>query len=85
VNVINVIHTYGYLDVLGFVGVESLGTLLLGETARIIAAAYAGRPTGSDPELILAVTSASAIIGDNIGHWIAGKGGHHLARHPFPA
>lgn len=41
--VIDVTHSYGDLAVLGFVAVECLGTVLLGETARAMAAACAGQ------------------------------------------
>ncbi len=81
----DVTHSYGDLAVLRLDGVECLGTARLGETARAMAAAYAGQSRWLNRWLILAVTSAGAIIGDNIGDWIGRNGGHHLAGRPYPA
>jgi membrane protein DedA with SNARE-associated domain len=79
-NVSHLIATYGYWAVFVLVGAESLGIPLPGETALIIAGAYAGTTHHLSPWLIFAVASAGAIIGDNIGFWIGGKGGYRLAR-----
>jgi membrane protein DedA with SNARE-associated domain len=59
---------------------ESLGIPLPGETALIIAAAYAGRTHRLSPWIIFAVASAAAVTGDNIGFWIGRRGGYRLAR-----
>lgn len=75
----NLIHSYGYLAVFALVGVESLGVPLPGETALIVAGAYAGQTHHLNPVLIFLVASAGAIVGDNIGFWIGDKGGYPLA------
>jgi membrane protein DedA with SNARE-associated domain len=74
------IAVYGYLAVFLFVGAESLGIPVPGETVLILAGTYAGHTHRLNPWLIFAVAAAAAIIGDNIGYWIGDKGGYWLAR-----
>jgi membrane protein DedA with SNARE-associated domain len=76
----HLIMTYGYLAVALFVGVESLGVPLPGETALILAAIYAGHTHSLSVWLIFAVAAAAAILGDNIGFLIGDKGGYRLLR-----
>jgi membrane protein DedA with SNARE-associated domain len=76
----HLITSYGYWAVFVLVGLESLGIPLPGETALIIAGAYAGSTHNLSPWAIFAVASAAAIVGDNIGFWIGGTGGYRLAR-----
>ena len=76
----HLIDTYGYWSVFLLVGAESLGVPLPGETALIVAGAYAGHTHRLSPWAIFAVASAAAIVGDNIGFWIGDKGGYRLAR-----
>jgi membrane protein DedA with SNARE-associated domain len=80
VNISHLITSYGYWAVFVLVGLESLGIPLPGETALIIAGAYAGSTHNLSPWVIFAVASAAAIIGDNIGFWIGSTGGYRLAR-----
>jgi membrane protein DedA with SNARE-associated domain len=80
VNIGQLIASYGYWALFGLVAAESMGVPLPGETALIIAGAYAGTTHHLNPWLIFAVASAAAIIGDNIGFWIGDKGGYRLAR-----
>ena len=79
-NISHLITSYGYWALFALVGAESLGVPLPGETALIIAGAYAGHTHRLSPWLIFAVASAAAIVGDNIGFWIGDKGGYRLAR-----
>ena len=79
-NISHLLATYGYWAVFALVAAESLGIPLPGETALIIAAAYAGHTHHLSPWIIFAVASAAAITGDNVGFWIGGKGGYRLAR-----
>jgi membrane protein DedA with SNARE-associated domain len=60
-------ETYGYWAVAIFVGLESIGIPLPGETILIVAAAYAG---SHDVNIawVIAAAAAGAIIGDNIGY-----------------
>jgi membrane protein DedA with SNARE-associated domain len=76
----HLIASYGYWAVFALVGLESLGIPLPGETALIIAGAYAGSTHSLSPWAVFAVASAGAIIGDNAGFWIGRKGGYRLAR-----
>ena len=79
-NVGQLIVSFGYLAVFTLVGVESLGIPVPGETALILAGAYAGHSHRLSPWLIFVVASAAAIIGDNIGYGIGSAGGYRLAR-----
>ena len=79
-NISHLIATYGYWAVFGLVAAESLGIPLPGETALIIAAAYAGHTHHLSPWIIFAAASAAAVTGDNIGFWIGQRGGYRLAR-----
>jgi membrane protein DedA with SNARE-associated domain len=76
----HLIMTYGYLAVALFVGIESLGVPLPGETALILAAIYAGHTHHLSVWIIFAVAAAAAIAGDNIGFLIGSKGGYRLLR-----
>jgi membrane protein DedA with SNARE-associated domain len=80
VNISHLVASYGYLALFALVGAESLGIPLPGETALVIAGAYAGHSHRLNPWLIFLVASAAAIIGDNIGYWLGDKGGYRLAR-----
>jgi membrane protein DedA with SNARE-associated domain len=84
VNVDQVIKSSGYWAVFLLVGMESLGIPLPGETALIIAGAYAGTTHHLNPWVIFLVASAGAIVGDNIGYWIGDKGGYRLVRRYGP-
>jgi len=79
-NLSHLIATYGYWAVLALVAAESVGIPMPGETALIIAAAYAGHTHHLSPWIIFAVAVAGSITGDNIGYWIGHKGGYRLAR-----
>ena len=76
----HLIDTYGYGAVFAFVGVESLGIPVPGETALIAAGAYAGRTHLLSPWFIFAVACAGAILGDNVGFELGARGGYRLAR-----
>ena len=79
-NVNHLLHSYGYAAVFLFVGAESLGIPLPGETILIAAGIYAGTSHALSVWAIFAVAAAAAIIGDNIGFWIGDKGGYRLLR-----
>ncbi len=59
------------------VALESFGVPLPGETALIACGVLASQGSLSIAAVI-AVASAAAIIGDNLGYWIARKGGRPL-------
>jgi membrane protein DedA with SNARE-associated domain len=76
----HLIETYGYWAVFFFVAVESLGIPVPGETALIVAGAYAGHTHHLSPWAIFAVAAGGAIIGDNVGFWLGDRFGYRLAR-----
>jgi membrane protein DedA with SNARE-associated domain len=84
VNISHLVSSYGYWAVFLLVAIESLGIPLPGETALVVAGAYAGSTHRLSPWLIFVVAAAAAIIGDNIGYWIGDKGGYPLARRYGP-
>ncbi len=71
----NLVATYGYVFLFLFVGLESLGIPLPGETALVTAAAYAGTTGKLSIYMVIATAATAAIIGDNGGYWIGRKGG----------
>jgi membrane protein DedA with SNARE-associated domain len=80
-NVSHLVSSYGYWAVFVLVLIESLGVPLPGETALIIAGAYAAVGHHAlNPWLIFLVAAAAAILGNGIGYWIGEKGGYRLAR-----
>ncbi|HEX6964282.1 MAG TPA: DedA family protein [Gemmatimonadaceae bacterium] len=75
----HLIQSYGYVIVFLLVGIESLGIPLPGETALLVAAAFAALGH-LDIYVVIAFAAAGAIIGDNTGYWIGRKGGMALIR-----
>lgn len=71
------IADYGYWAIALFVGLESMGLPLPGETILIIGARYAGSHDGSLAAVILSA-AAGAIIGDNLGYVIGRQFGTRL-------
>ena len=71
---------YGYLAVFLLVGMESIGVPLPGETMLIAASLYAGTTGKLSIALIVLVTAAGAIVGDNIGYAVGRTGGWRLLR-----
>ena len=78
-NTNHLISTYGYWAVFAFVTAESLGVPIPGETALIVAGAYAGQTHRLNPWLIFLVALAAAIVGNIAGFVIGYKGGFALA------
>ena len=72
--------TYGYLAVFIFVGVESLGIPVPGETMLVTAAIYAGTTGRLSIFWVIVASSAGAIVGDNIGYAIGRTGGYRLLK-----
>jgi membrane protein DedA with SNARE-associated domain len=69
---------FGYAAVFAFVGIESLGIPLPGETMLISAALYAGATHRLSIAVIIVVAATGAIVGDNIGFGIGHWGGYRL-------
>jgi membrane protein DedA with SNARE-associated domain len=74
----NLLATYGYLAVLVFVGIESIGIPFPGETMLVTAAVYAGTTHKLEIGLVIAAAATGAILGDNIGYWIGRLGGFRV-------
>lgn len=81
----HVILTYGYLAVFGLVTAEYLGIPLPGETALIVAAAYAGHTHRLSVWAVFALGAVAAILGDYIGYVVGLKGGYRLLLRWGPA
>ncbi|HVS07990.1 MAG TPA: DedA family protein [Candidatus Dormibacteraeota bacterium] len=79
-NLDSVLATYGYLAVFFFVGIESIGIPVPGETMLVTAAIYAGTTGKLSIFWVIVASSAGAIVGDNIGYVIGRTGGYRLLK-----
>ena len=79
-DLLHLLTTYGYLAVLVFVSIESIGIPFPGETMLLIAAIYAGTTHRLFIPLVIVAAASGAILGDNIGFWIGREGGYRLLR-----
>src|ERR1700687_639827 len=79
-NLDSLLATYGYLAVFVFVGVESLGIPVPGETMLVTAAIYGGTTGRLSIFWVIGGSSAGAIVGDNIGYVIGRTGGYRLLK-----
>jgi membrane protein DedA with SNARE-associated domain len=77
-DIAHTVSAYGYLAVLLFVGIESIGIPLPGETMLITAAIYAGATHRLSIGLVIAAAAVGAIVGDNIGYALGHWGGYRL-------
>jgi membrane protein DedA with SNARE-associated domain len=73
-SVSSLLQSYGYVVLFFFVGMESLGVPLPGETALLTAGAFAALGNLSIIWVVV-IAAAGAIAGDNTGYWIGRKGG----------
>ena len=74
----HLLSNYGYLAVVLFVMVESLGVPFPGETMVITASLYAGLTHKLSPWLIWPAAAGGAIVGDSIGFAVGYWGGYPL-------
>src|ERR1700724_2024650 len=79
-NLDSLLASYGYLAVFIFVGVESIGVPVPGETMLVTAAIYAGTTGRLSIVGVIIASSAGAIVGDNIGYVIGRTGGYRLLK-----
>jgi len=79
-NLDSLLATYGYLAVFVFVGVESIGVPVPGETMLVTAAIYAGTTGRLSIFWVIVASAAGAIVGDNIGYAIGRTGGYRLVK-----
>jgi membrane protein DedA with SNARE-associated domain len=73
----SLVHHYGLAALFLVVMLESGGVPLPGETALVTAGVFASRGQ-LDIASVIAVAAAAAIVGDNLGYWIARTGGRGL-------
>jgi membrane protein DedA with SNARE-associated domain len=73
----------GYVALAALVGFETMGVPLPGETA-LIAAGILASEGHLEIELVILVSAAAAIVGDNVGFWIGRRGGRKLLELPGP-
>lgn len=74
----HLLESWGYPAIALFVGAESLGVPIPGETMLILASLYAGSTHKLSPVGIVATAAVAAIVGDNIGYLIGRIGGYRL-------
>ncbi len=79
-NLDSLLATYGYLAVFFFVGIESIGIPVPGETMLVTAAVYAGTTGRLSIFWVIVASSAGAIVGDNIGYLIGRTGGYRVLK-----
>ena len=77
---LHLLTTYGYIAVLVFVSIESIGIPFPGETMLLVAAIYAGTSHHLSILLIILAAATGAILGDNIGFLVGREGGYRLLR-----
>jgi membrane protein DedA with SNARE-associated domain len=76
--VTHLVLTYGYLAVFGLITAEYIGVPVPGESALIVAAAYAGHTHRLSVWVIFALAVVAAILGDYLGYLAGLKGGYRL-------
>jgi membrane protein DedA with SNARE-associated domain len=76
----HLLETWGYPAVFLFVGAESVGVPVPGETMLILASLYAGSTHKLNVFGVVGTAAAAAIVGDNIGYLIGRVGGYRLLR-----
>lgn len=79
ISFLRLVESYGYGVVFLFVGIESLGIPLPGETVLVTAGALAALGHLS-LWWVIVVAAAGAILGDAGGYWIGRRGGPALVR-----
>src|SRR6266516_4777198 len=73
----------GYAALAALIAGETMGIPLPGETALIAAGILASEGHLSI-ELVIVISAAAAILGDNVGFWIGRRGGRRLLELPGP-
>jgi membrane protein DedA with SNARE-associated domain len=79
--VAHLIHTYGLLVVAGFIGLESIGLPLPGETALIVGSVIAGRTHELNIIEVIVTATCSSFFGRILGYTIGAKFGYWLLLH----
>jgi membrane-associated protein len=81
--IVSIPPNVGYTVVFGLIAIETMGIPVPGETA-LIAAALLAHDGQMDIVALVALASAAAIVGDNVGFAIGRKGGRALFSRPGP-
>ena len=81
--IVEIPSNVGYTVVFALIAIETMGIPVPGETA-LIAAALLAHDGQMDIVPLIALASAAAILGDNIGFAIGRKGGRRLFARPGP-
>src|SRR5207237_4925440 len=79
----NLFGLYGYWLVGAIVGIERIGIPVPGETALILAGAFA-RTTRMSIHMIVLVASLAVFVGNIAGYWFGKKFGYWLLRRYGP-
>jgi membrane protein DedA with SNARE-associated domain len=77
-NVAHLVHVYGLLVVGGFIGLESVGFPLPGETALIVGSVIAGRTHELNIVAVILAATGASLIGRMIGYVIGAQFGYWL-------
>ena len=77
-DVAHLVHVYGLLVVAGFIGLESIGIPLPGETALIVGSVIAGRTHELNIVTVIIVAFVASLIGRMIGYLIGAQFGYWL-------
>jgi membrane-associated protein len=81
--IVEIPSNVGYTVVFALIAIETMGIPVPGETA-LIAAALLAHDGQMDVAVLVALASAAAILGDNVGFAIGRKGGRALFSRPGP-
>lgn len=76
--VAHLVHVYGLLVVAGFIGLESLGIPLPGETALIVGSVIAGRTHELNIVAVIIVAAVASVVGRIVGYAIGARFGYWL-------
>ncbi len=76
--VAQLVHTYGLLVVAGFIGLESVGIPLPGETALVVGSVIAGRTHELNIVAVILTALVASLIGRMIGYMIGAQFGYWL-------
>jgi membrane protein DedA with SNARE-associated domain len=76
--VAHLVHTYGLLVVAGFIGLESVGVPLPGETALVVGSVIAGRTHELNIVAVILTALVASLIGRTIGYLIGAQFGYWL-------
>lgn len=76
--VAHLVHVYGLLVVAGFIGLESIGIPLPGESALIVGSVIAGRTHELNIVAVILTALAASLIGRMVGYVIGAQFGYWL-------